>query len=78
MKSRGGDGRKDLKKYRGQIKTKIKKKEKGKRETLLYPIYRCLLVVSFFRRGVCLRQKKKERNVIDRWNEEWMKMGGER
>ncbi len=39
------------------------------------------LVVFFFRSGVvsfCLRQKEKERNVIDRWNEEWMKMGGEK
>lgn len=75
-KMRSQMGETTQKKYRGQIKTGDRKR-KVKRETLLYPIYRCLLVVFFFRWKVCLRQKEKERNVIDRWNEEWMKMGGE-
>jgi hypothetical protein len=47
-KMRSQMGETTQKKYRGQIKTRNRKR-KVKRETLLYPIYRCLLVVFFFR-----------------------------
>jgi hypothetical protein len=39
----------------------------------------CSCSSSFsFGEWVCLRQTEIERNVIDRWKEEWMKMGGEK